>query len=141
MAVSSRSLVKVVEYYRAGVRAFVGAGLAPPPSALTSGQLSLEEAMPRLLDLHKSALERVSNDTDRVLPKALRKVGPPVVYQALFENLADVYGISARNLHDAEAMARSGTEILADNQPMLDGDYDIVLLRSESEEALNERAD
>ena len=84
-------------------------------------------------------LARVGNDTDRALQKALRKLGPLVVNEALLRVLADTYGVEVQHLHEAAAMSDAGHETLSGDQPELDGDLDLVLLRSECDEALSER--
>jgi hypothetical protein len=92
--------------------------------------------MPLLIDLHKTALKRVGNDTDRVLPRALRKFGPLVVNETLLEDLAATYGITMAEFNEAEAMHELGPDVVAPKQPQRDGDYDMALLRSECEEVL-----
>lgn len=131
-----RVLNRCVDYYRTGVAQFVNFGLGPPPSAVRSGELSIPEAMPLLLDLHKSCMTRLGNDTTGVLRKAVRKLGPVAVDETLTAELASIYGVPAEEIHRAQAMAEAGPEIFEGGQPLVGQDFDLTALRPECEEVL-----
>jgi len=137
MASVDRSLTKVVEFYRAGVEQFIGAGIAPPKDFVRSGKVSIAEAIPVLLELDKDMTRRVARDSTKMVPKAVRKVGNGAVIEAMLTELASIYGVSVSDFYEAQAMYQRGSEIYDPDQPMVDGDYDLPLLRSESEERVN----
>jgi hypothetical protein len=140
MASADRAMAKVIEHYRSGVGRFVAAGLAPPVDFISSGVVAIPEGVPVLLDLHKSITHRVSVDTDRSLPKAVRKVGEAAVRDAMRVELSRIYGVDVGEFERAEAMYRQ-VDILEPDQPRAaDGDYDFDPLRSESVEHITRYA-
>ena len=140
MASVNRTLGKAVEHYRLGVGSFVSAGIAPPVDFVSSGPVSIAEATPVLLSLHHEFfLERVKNLTGRELQKAARKVGAAAVNDAMRAELARIYRVSVSDLDEASAMYKR-TDVHERDQPMANGDYDLDLLRAESEERLTNHA-
>jgi hypothetical protein len=133
-----RQLNRALAYYRRGVGLFVAFGSAPPVTQAET--IPVEELLAQLAEVHKMALERLSNDTDPAYAVALRKAGPREVNAALLGELADMYGLTVDDLANTIALAQiSSPESLglySIEQPRRAGALDGPVLEQEALDVL-----